>query len=88
MPQPPSDGSRKTIPGQPDVNAGALRPSSKPQASRDIPDIDHPPAARSHEGTGLDRAEAQEETEARTGTLPGSNDTRPAPPREESEDDR
>ncbi|MDR6601111.1 hypothetical protein J2732_002094 [Achromobacter deleyi] len=80
MPQPPTDHSRKSIPDQPNVNAGALRPSSRPGEAERVPDIDHPPAAKSHEGAGFDRAEAQEEAEARSGTLPGSNDTRPAPP--------
>ncbi|MDH0739957.1 hypothetical protein ACNPPY_15310 [Achromobacter sp. AGC78] len=89
MPQSPTHDLRKSIPGQPDVNAGALRPASKPQPSskaqdgRALPDVDHPPPAHSH-GTGFDRAVAQEEAEARDGTLPGSNDTRPAPSTKES----
>lgn len=82
MPQSKPDAAPKTIPGQPDVNAGALRPSTPP-GGRDIPDIDHPPPARSHDGAGFDRAVAQEEAEARSGTLPGSNDTRPAKSRVE-----
>lgn len=84
MPQPKSDTARTSIPGQPDVNAGALRPSGSAPAPEDrVPDIDHPPPARSHDQPGFDRAVAEEETEARSGTLSGSNENRPAPPPEE-----
>jgi hypothetical protein len=79
MTQSTSDNARKSIPGQPDVNAGALRPSGSATTPESVPDIDHPPRARSHDQPGFDQAVAQEEAEARSGTLPGSNDTRPAP---------
>lgn len=80
-----SDDARKSIPGQPDVNAGALRPSGPATTPERVPDIDHPPRAHSHDQPGFDQAVAQEEAEARSGTLPGSNDTRPAPRRDEEE---
>jgi len=85
MTQPKSDNVRESIPGQPDVNKGALRPSGHATTPEPVPDVDHPPRARSHDQPGFDQAVAQEEAEARTGTLPGSNDTRPAPDRDEEE---
>ncbi len=85
MTQSTSDNARRSIPGQPDVNAGALRPSGSATTPERVPDIDHPPRARSHDQPGFDQAVAQEEAEARSGTLSGSSDTRPAPPSEEQE---
>jgi len=83
MSQSKSDNARTSIPGQPDVNAGALRPSGHASTADRVPDLDHPPRASSHDQPGFDQAVAQEEAEARDGTLPGSNDTRPAPPQKE-----
>ncbi|MDQ8034583.1 hypothetical protein [Bordetella genomosp. 1] len=65
------------LPGQPDTNAGALRPGKMP-ADASGPDIDHPPQVQSRRGTGFDHAEAIEEREARDGTLPGGPDTQRA----------
>ncbi|MEI2416538.1 hypothetical protein V8Z80_10160 [Orrella sp. JC864] len=56
--------------GQPDVNAGAPRPQAgAPAAAPQRPDMDRPPR-QGADTPGFDRATAQEETEARTGTLP------------------
>lgn len=85
MTQSKSDNARQSIPGQPDVNAGALRPSGRATTAERVPDVDHPPRARSHDQPGFDQAVAQEEAEARSGALTGSTDTRPAPRREKEE---
>ncbi|WP_176456884.1 hypothetical protein [Bordetella genomosp. 5] len=62
------------ISGQPDTNAGALRPSGRADTPA-TPDLDHPPRVQDPDGTGFDRAEAVEEREARDGTLPGAPET-------------
>ncbi|WP_144636210.1 hypothetical protein [Bordetella genomosp. 13] len=67
------------IPGQPDVNAGALRPSTKPDESDPRPDIDHPPKADTRDKAGFDQAEIVEERERRTGTLPGYDQDKGTP---------
>ncbi len=74
-----SGNTRDSIPGQPDVNAGALRPSGPATTPERVPDIDHPPRARSHDQPGFDRAVAQEEAEARSGAPTGGSGNRPAP---------
>ncbi|MFJ1299181.1 hypothetical protein ACILG0_04390 [Pseudomonadota bacterium AL_CKDN230030165-1A_HGKHYDSX7] len=66
-----SDKPPGRISGQPDPNAGALRPSGRADAPVTA-DIDHPPSVQDPDGTGFDRAEAVEEREARDGTLPGA----------------
>ncbi|MDH1176516.1 hypothetical protein N5C72_00435 [Achromobacter mucicolens] len=83
MTQSKSGSARDSIPGQPDVNAGALRPSGPATTSERVPDIDHPPSARSHDQPGFDQAVAQEEAEARSGAPTGGSGNRPAPSGEE-----
>lgn len=70
----PSSTSRDCIPGQPDVNAGALRPTTKPDANDPRPDIDHPPRGEKGDTPGFDQAETAHQKQARDGTLPGSDD--------------
>jgi len=85
MTQSKSNDAPESMSGQPDVNKGALRPSGHATTPEHVPDVDHPPRARSHDRPGFDQAVAQEEAQARSGTLPGSNDLRPAPDRDEEE---
>ncbi len=61
----------------PDPNAGAPRPRHVSSEDAPRPDMDHPPGAPGAT-TEFDRGTAQASQEARTGTLPGSDDFTPA----------
>ncbi|AZG11084.1 hypothetical protein EGT29_26105 [Pigmentiphaga sp. H8] len=61
----------------PDPNAGAPRPKHVSSEDAQRPDMDHPPGPEGAT-TEFDQGTAQASTEARTGTLPGSDDFTPA----------
>lgn len=61
--------TRDRIPGQPDMNAGAPRPSGRADSPERRPDMDHPPRAPGDTPV-FDQGTAAEEEEARSGTLP------------------
>jgi len=66
-----------TMKTPPDPNAGAPRPKHVSSEDAPRPDMDHPPGPEGAT-TEFDQGAAQASTEARTGTLPGSDDFTPA----------
>lgn len=68
----------------PDPNANAPRPKHTSSDDPSGPTMDRPPPAPSRGKTGFDQATLAEEREARTGTLPGTDDLAPAKPGQHS----
>jgi hypothetical protein len=64
--------------GQPDVNAGAMRPAAQIDDEQDqVPTIDKPPRSGAH-APAFDQATAAEEDERKNETLQPGNPDRPA----------
>ena len=71
----------------PNPGAKAPRPQHVSSTDERRPDMDHPPAASSETATGFDQATAVEERDARTGTLPGSDEPRVNPAQDRNDPD-
>lgn len=63
---------------QPDPNRSAPRPSARTDTSEQVPDMDHPPPAQSHDQPSFDRANAAADDEARAGEPTRDSHTPPA----------
>lgn len=70
-PQPPP-GRETPVP---DINSGAPRPKTLSDESAAVPDMDHPPQMQGADQPAFDSGTAEEEREARAGTVPGPHDT-------------
>src|SRR5690606_2578640 len=65
---------RRRLMKTPDPHANAPRPKRISSDDEPIPDMDHPPVARSDTPTLFDKGVAAADDQARTGQRPGSDD--------------